>query len=163
MKKIVILSVITLLVFMSSITVSAKSCTGYKGAPYFYEVAPDRKEDTYPLQTAANQCLGSNTAVYFTNFRSFPDSYKYPDATFYVTLYEEDPPGNEDERIKRYFFIVRNKVVDEVRLDGTYTMGAIDSAGDQTCELYLLFEGATGTCCNRPINNSVLDYNICMN
>lgn len=125
MKKIVILSVITLLVFMSSITVSAKSCTGYKGAPYFYEVAPDRKGDTYPLQTAANQCLGSNTAVYFTNFRSFPDSYKYPDATFYVTLYEEDPPGNEDERIKRYFFIVRNKVVDEVRLDGTYTMGAM--------------------------------------
>lgn len=163
MKKLITLSVIILFIFMTSIKVSAKSCTGYKPAPYFYEVAPDKKDTTYSLKTSANQCLGSNTSVYFTNFRSFPNTYMSGTTVFHVTLKEEDPPGNDDESVKSYLFVVRNRIIDEVRLDKVLTPGAIDSAGDQTCELYLLFWGATGTCCYNEIRKSVLDYNICMN
>ena len=162
MKKVSLFMIAMAVILFNAPLMTFAQCTGYQPAPYFYEVSPARNTSIYSLTTSANTCYGSNTAVWFANFRSFPESYTY-DAKFNITLYESDPEGNDDERVKTYFARVQNRVITDLYLQTIHTTGAIDSVGDQTCELYLSFHSATGVCCYHQISASVLDYNICMN
>lgn len=163
MKKKIFYRLLFLAVAIIIIPVTAHAeCTPYAGNPYFYQVAPDVKTRTYPLKTNQDACMGNFTSVYFSAFRTFPESYPYLDAKFNVWLYEEDPPGNDDELVKKYIFRVLNRVITEAYLLSTVTPGKIDSAGDQTCELYLQIGGLTGQCCNIPMQKTVFDYKICM-
>lgn len=165
MKKLTLTLLFTIaILFVACIeNVEAKACTGPKPAPYMYEVSPWVKGPTYNLKTAASACKGSNTEVWFSAFRSLPTSTTTADGVIYVALWEEDPPGNDDERVKQYLGQYYNRVITTFYLNYTSIAGNIDSEGDQTCELYLMFEGTTGTCCNKPIKSTLFDYNICMN
>lgn len=164
MRKYVLLTFLflTTLFLFGAEKVDAKTCTGYKPAPYMYEVSPEVKVIPESLQTADNVCKGSNTEVWFSAFRSLPASYPYQDGAIHVRLWEDDPDGNEDEQVKYYIGTFYNKVVTEFWLNDTFITGNIDSVGDQTCELYLEFV-ISGRCCNYPVRATLFDYNICMN
>ncbi|MDD2377709.1 MAG: hypothetical protein PHD10_02750 [Bacilli bacterium] len=165
MKKISLSTFVFLVgIFLISVeNVQAKTCSGQKPAPYMYEVSPWVNGPIFPLTTAASACKGSNTEVWFNAFRSLPADTTVADGVIYVALWEDDPPGNDDERVKAYYGLFYNRVVTDFYLDYTSITGNIDSEGDQTCELYLVFEGITGECCNIPVRATLFDYNICMN
>lgn len=163
MKKIIsftFLFVISLLLFGFE-PAEAKECTGYKAAPYMYQVSPLTNTSIYKLKTAQNVCKGSNTEVYFRAFRAAPSSFPSDDITVRVSLKEDDPEGNTDETVKNYVLYGWNRTISEISYT-TVTAGNIDSQGDQTCELYLQM-CTSGTCCNREVRATLFDYQICMN
>ena len=163
MKKIIsftFLLGISLLLF-SFDSVEAKQCTGYKAAPYMYEVSPQTNTSVYKLKTAANVCKGSNTEVYFRGFRAAPASFPTDEITVHIYLKEDDPDGNQDENVKRYQGVGRNRTISTISY-WVLNDGNIDSQGDQTCELYLQM-CTSGYCCNREVRASLFDYQICMN
>ena len=76
-------------------------------------------------------------------------------------MYEEDPPGNDDEHVKSYVGFITNRTITSLSLMATHVRGNIDSAGDQKCELYLKF-GSSGQY-GLTIEKSLFNYKICMN
>ena len=162
MKKIIILiSIAILSIFISSTNVSAKQCTGQNHMPYLYQISPSNRTSTYNLYTSAATCKGSNTEVWYNNFKSLPSSYPYQDGMIYVYLMEEDA-NNADDMVKGYGGAFYNKVISSFVLSNTYISGNIEATGDQRCELYL--KGfVSGDCCNNAINSTLFDYKICMN
>lgn len=158
-KKIFLVIICIIGVFCS--IVEAKTCTEIYAAPYIFEVFPDKKSDIYYLNTSENTCMGYNTEVWFSSFKSLPERWaEYGTGYLYVSLYEEDPDGNPDERVKDYVGYVTNRVITSMELNKIVTPGAIDSEGDQQCELYLTF-GSSGYQ-GRAINTSLFNYQICM-
>ena len=157
-----LIAVLLPIVLLSSQHVYAQECSGWQGNPYMYQVAPYVNGPTFKLKTEASACKGSNTAVYFGAFRSLPDSYQINNPVIWVDLFEEDPPGNADEKVKSYAVRYFNRVISDVVITDVYETGNIDSEGDQTCELYLSFV-ISGNCCNIPFQATIFDYNICMN
>lgn len=158
------LLVFALFVFiLSGNFVQAKTCSLIKAAPYLAEAytVPYVRVDKETLTTAADSCYGSNTEVWFSSIKTMPDSWTHDTGYIHIDLYEEDPEGNDDERVKYYVGFVEGKVITSIQLIATNTPGLIDSTGDQQCELYLRFStsGTTG----RYINKSLFNYKICMN
>lgn len=141
--------------------VEARTCSGIYAAPHLYQVSPDVRSNTYNLQTAYNQCLGSNTEVWFSSIKSMPDNWNFASGNLWINLWEEDPAGNDDEHVKQYVGYITNKTITSIQLNKTITPGAIDSAGDQTCELYLKF-GSSGQY-GLTIEKSLFNYQVCMN
>lgn len=152
--------VIFTFLFFGINNVDAKTCSNIYAAPHLYQVSPDVRSGTYNLTTSYNQCLGSNTEVWFSSIKSMPDSWYFSSGTLWINLWEEDPAGNDDEHVKEYIGSITNKTITNIYLNRTITPGAIDSAGDQTCELYLKF-GSSGKY-GLTIEKSLFNYQVCM-
>lgn len=146
----------------NDIVAFAKECTAFYKAPKIPQVTVNRGH-SINLTTAADSCYGSNTEVWFYNFGSAPnDVVITPGATVvWVELYEEDPPGDDDEWVKEYAGFFSGKVLTEFRLVKTIRPGIIDSQGDQNCEFYMTFSlsGYTG---GPEIPEGLFDYQMCM-
>ncbi len=141
--------------------VEAKQCTGIYAAPHLYQVTPYKVSPTYDLYTSYSSCQGVNTEVWFTNIQTLPNSWTFASGNIYIDLYEEDPPGNDDEHVKSYVGFITNRTITSLSLMATHVRGNIDSAGDQKCELYLKF-GSSGQY-GLTIEKSLFNYQICMN
>ena len=146
MKKIFIFTIMTLLTLtiLGPTKVSAKQCSGYQFAPPITPVLSDYKGPTYELQTAASSCIGNNTEVWFRNLTTIDAKYQYNYGEIHMYLYEDDPPASEpDEKVKYYQASVINRVITRIDMHTQYmTIQNIDSAGDQTCELYIRFSSS---------------------
>lgn len=144
--------------------VYAKECTDVYYSPEFYHQWPIIRTNKYNLHTASNVCRGDNTEVWFTNHNAWP--FNSSDGTgsgraVYVELYEEDPPGNDDEYVKHYSIAYGYDDYFYTIYTNTITSGNIDSVGDQQCELYLNFYGSGSMW--HVVPQSILTYKICMN
>lgn len=163
MKK----NILAIFIFIASLfvlgvnDVNAKSCSDINAAPHMYQVAPAVRVKKEPLTTAYGTCKGSNTEVWFSSPQSLPNSWNFASGVIWIDLYEEDPPGNADEHVKKYAGITENKTIVEFRLIETLEYDNIDSEGDSVCELYLTFysSGYQGY----TIDKSLFNYKICMN
>ncbi len=77
-------------------------------------------------------------------------------------LTQEDPAGNDDERVKEYVGTAMGRVLTIFELSQTYITGNIDSEGDQTCELYLDFV-ISGKYGGPTVEKSLFNYSVCIN
>ena len=149
--------------FAGVMNTSARTCEYGLQAPQIPQGYAENKGHLVELQTSANVCKGSNTSVYFSSFGSLPSWYTPSSGTIvHAYLVEDDPPSSEpDERVKYYIGFFSGRVLTDFRLQVTITPGNIDSTGDQTCELYMLFSisGWTG---EPAIPQGLFYYNICM-
>ncbi|MDD2435563.1 MAG: hypothetical protein PHO63_04840 [Bacilli bacterium] len=150
------------LLFVGAQQVNA-TCSGGLQAPQIAQVVATNKGLTTSLTTTASACKGSNTAVWFSNFGTLPNWYQPSSGTIvHGHLWEDDPVGNPDERVKYYIGWFEGRVLTDFWLQETYITGNIDSEGDQTCELYMTFF-ISGTYGDPPIPQGLFYYNQCMN
>lgn len=158
MKKIKIIITLIIICFcMNIVRVDAKTCTGINYAPPMPEVYGRMNTKVYKLTTASTQCKGSNTEVWFDDMTQWLDG----DNAIYVDLYEDDPKEYEpDELVKKYLLhYAYDGYIADILIENI-TLGNIDSAGDQTCELYLsMYSSGTP---NNTTPDRLFTYQICM-
>lgn len=152
---------VMLMTLMSLAKVDAKECGEIVAAPHMYQVAPTVRDGrVFNLHSEQETCLGNNTEVWYSSFKSLPNSWTYSRGNLWMELWEEDYSGGDD-RVKRYVGFIENKVITEIRLLDIYIANAaIDSVGDNRAELYLTFvsSGQQGL----SIEKSLFNYKICM-
>lgn len=163
MKKILLSLFILGTICFGVKTVSARECEYGLQAPELPQGYAFNRGHLAKLKTTASACKGTNTAVYFSNFKSLPSWFVPTGGTIVnALLNEEDPPEYKpDELVKKYAGLFTGRTLTEFVLLNTVTPGNIDSEGDQTCELYMTFNIAgNGT---RPVPQGLFSYSICMN
>lgn len=165
MKKISLLIVgLYIALFCFKANVNAADCAYGLQAPQIPQGYSENYGQVKALHTNDTQCKGVNTAVYFGSFGSLPNWYVPVSGTIVSAwLIEDDPPASEpDERVKSYIGTFTGRTLTDFYLLNTITPGAIDSAGDQTCELYMAFS-ITGMDGGTPIPAGLFYYSMCMN
>lgn len=128
-------------------------------SPEIYTNGTWRKDGKFDLQTTADSCYGSNTSVTFSNGSYLPMGR----FNIHAILYEEDPPGNDDERVKTYKGYNDGYNLIAWSLVSIDNSGKIDSTGDQNCELYMKFKIETIDA--SPFNimrSNLFKYTMCM-
>lgn len=138
MKKVFLIMILFICGFISIGTVDA-ACEYGVPSPQIYTNGTWKKDGTFNVQTSADSCYGSNTAVYFS------DGSYLPMGRFNINaqLWEEDPLGNADEHVKNYQGYNSGYSLISWTFVNIVTSGKIDSTGDQTCELYMKFQIVT--------------------
>lgn len=116
--------------------VEARECAYNIPSPNIYYNGSWAYGPIYSLKTSASSCLAENMSVYFN------DEAGYYFSTFKFTieayLMEDDEFPNEDDKAKLYYGLNTGYDVMKWNLEHEYS-GNLDSAGDQTCELYMKF------------------------
>lgn len=168
MKKRLVYSLILVItcMFIGLTNVSAKECTAHLQAPQIPQYPNWNIGHIVSLKTAANVCKGSNTEAWFSSFGTLPSWYTPGGGgVIWIELYEDDPAGNDDERVKEYVAHLNGRVISSVEIYRTYITGNIDSQGDQTCELYIrtqISQNASGSIYT-AIPQGMFNYRLCMN
>ena len=158
MKKIIKKIIICAFFLTTAKVVSAKTCTDIYYSPPMPALYGYSRTDTYKLQTSASACKGSNTQVYFGRLEYWTAQGNV--GQIFVDLMEEDPEGNDNEKVKSYNLqyypdgYLNNVVVT------THITGNIDSEGDQTCELYLRMNASGYQ--GQTIQANLFTYYLCM-
>lgn len=160
MKKIILCLMMVLGLAVGTTRVSAKECGDIVAAPHMYQVAPTVSGQKFNLHTAQSTCYGYNTEVWYSSFKSLPDSWTFSSGNLWMDLYEADV-NNADDHVKSYVGWITNKTITSIDVLKVITSGAIDSSGDNQAELYLTFysSGYYGY----SIEKSLFNYKICMN
>lgn len=136
MKKNIILGIAILVsIFAFGLNVKAECHYGIP-SPEIYTNGTWRKDTMRKTLTTADSCYGTNSSVYFS------DGSVLPMGRFNVhaELWEEDPAGNDDEKVKTYKGYNSGYTLMTWTYLGITTSGLIDGSGDQTCELYMRFK-----------------------
>lgn len=118
--------------------VYARDCAYGLPSPKLYDNGWWTKGQTVKLKTTASSCLAKNISVYFDLGNYY---FQLPRNVFVEgILMEDDEDPNEDDPVKRYYGSTEAGVWGmNWTMDGILDNGNIDSAGDQTCELYMKF------------------------
>lgn len=161
MKKVIFIVFCTIctLVLSPLKKVSARECAYGIPSPKIYWNGNWAYGQTVKLKTSASSCLAANMSVYF-------DSGSYgANSTFNIEAYlmEEDQDPNEDDRAK-YYIGYNNpyKYADiQWRPVESYP-GNLDSAGDQTCELYMKFRIVESRQIIDYFDDDLFRYTICV-
>ncbi len=145
--------------FISIINVNAKECTDSVPSPSMPQVAPTYSTRVFNLNTASTQCKGSNTEVWFTNYKGWNGASD--DSVIYINLYEDDPPKYEpDELVKSYQMLFLSDGYFYKVLIENHNLGNIDSNGDKQCEFYLSMYSSGFR--NYTTPKEIFTFNICM-
>ncbi len=155
--------VVTLAFIIGTQNVEARNYSPYYQSPYMYQIYPIVQGDVASVKTSYNTCRSENSGVLFSGFKTLPSYYPYSDGVLvHMNFYEDDPPASEpDEHIKKYTAVYFDREISEVQISGYSGDRNIDSAGDQTCELYLTFY-ISGNQGGTPITQSLFTYRMFM-
>lgn len=160
MRKLkIILTLVMSCVLVSITSVNAKDCTGYTPSPAMPQVIPSYKTRVFNLITESNQCKGSNTEVWFNNYKGWEGAAW--DSVINVSLIEDDPPKYEpDEEVKSYILHYDSDGYFHEIVVKNWNLGNIDSNGDKQCEFYLSLYSSGQKYQTTP--KDVFTFNICM-
>lgn len=114
----------------------------------------------YKFTTSASSCLAKNMRVYFTMGSVSPPSSKW---YIEAMLMEYDVDPNEDDPVKLYTGQLHAEgYVEWDENVETLDNGNLDSAGDQTCELYMKFRLDPPINPNGYLAADTFGYTICV-
>lgn len=132
-KKFILLLFACMFIFTSKVNAA---CEYGIPSPEIYTNGSWTSDYIKNVKTSSDSCYGRNAKVTFSS-----GSY-LPAGRFYIhgELYEDDPPGNDDELIKTYKGYNNGYNLISWEVGKEYNMGKVDSPGDQTCELYMKFK-----------------------
>ncbi len=158
MKKLII----SLIMFLSFVTfANAKECVNGLPSPPIYYNGNWAFGQTIKLKTTASSCLATNTSVYFEQFGDY-----LPGFGFYAEamLMEDDEHPNEDDPVKLYYGHSSGTSGWSWSKPEILDYGNLDSAGDQTCELYVKFRVHPKLASNNVeyFKQGLIRYTICM-
>lgn len=140
-------------------TVNAKSTTRPQSGP---NLTPGEWQSSkiYELQSAWEGVKESRTSVIFSNYAALADRYMADDnRKLVIDLYEYDVYPNEDDLVKTYTWTFSGHNLKEVSVKRV-EKGNLDSADDDTVELYLRFKMDYIPGDSRSATNRFFDYNI---
>ena len=157
MKKIIFI-MICMLTLVPLQGVKARTCIYNLQSPPIYYNGNWAYGKTYSFKTSASSCLAKNMFLYFKVGSSLYDM----GFTIEAYLMENDADPNEDDKAKLYYGRNHQYTTDWSLIE-TYE-GNLDSAGDQTCELYMKFRLKEPLAHNNTqyLNSNMFQYTICM-
>lgn len=162
MKKLIVsLGILAIISSFSSFAYAENSSTGTKHSE---EIIAGATIDTptYSLKSAKAPVKGTEASVIFSNTGDLRSNVcvKTNDRKITITLYEDDAEPNADDKVKQYVagfegYHMKNEYDKKV-----INSGNIDSADDDTAELYLqtLLQFVQGD--KRSSNGTMYNYNI---
>lgn len=135
MKKIVFI-IICVLFLIPFGEVEARDCAYGMPSPPIYYNGNWAYGQINSLKTSASSCLADNMSVYFNDEAG--SYFSTIGFTLEAYLMEHDEAPNEDDKAKLYYGV--NTGYDLMKWSVIQVFGGnLDSAGDQTCELYVKF------------------------
>lgn len=111
------------------------------------------------FKTSASSCLAKNMYVYFSD-GGYLSAFNF---TVEAYLMESDLGSNPDDKAKKYYGYNNGYNLMRWELKEKWD-GNLDSAGDQTCELYMKFRIKDPLADNNQyFDSDMFRYTICMN
>lgn len=157
MKKVVFIA-ICMFIFSPSVVEAMECKYGLPSPPIYYN-GNWAYGQTVKITTSASSCLAKNMSVYFDTGNSvYGMGFKFDGY-----LMEEDAPGNEHDLAKVY--LGANSGSSGLSWSVIRAVdGNLDSAGDQTCELYMKFRLTKPLAYNNfeYFDDDMFRYTICM-
>lgn len=147
-KKKIIFAIICMFVFMTSTTVDARTCEYGMPTPPIYYNGNWAYGQVVKFTTSASSCVSDNMYVYF-NSGAYVSAHN-----FYLEAYlmeNDTDPSDADEKAKYYVGYNSGSVIPQWNMIEKFG-GNLDSAGDQTCELYMKFR------LSEPLANNNYEY-----
>lgn len=157
MKKAVFI-ILCMAVFMP-FAVEARTCEYGMPSPPIYYNGNWAYGQVINFKTSASSCLADNMYVYFSD-GNYLSTHNF---TIEAYLMEKDKDPNPDDKAKLYFGYNSGYSLMKWTLQQKFD-GNFDSAGDQTCELYMKFRLKEPLAHNNVeyFDSDMFRYTICM-